>query len=152
MNYWILQCNPKKWRWFDAVRDYGDRPDTWGISLYFNEVKPGDIAFIWLSNHKGKKNRGIYAMAKITGFPDEKRKRFDWECQYWIDKEEMERLSSLPRLELQYIKFMIDRPLLVDDLEAIGLGHLLILRMRQRGIYKLTEEEGEKIKRMIEPR
>ncbi len=91
-------------------------------------------------------------MAKITGFPDEKRKRFDWECQYWIDKEEMERLSSLPRLELQYIKFMIDRPLLVDDLEAIGLGHLLILRMHQRGIYRLTGEEGEKIKRTIESR
>ncbi len=88
-------------------------------------------------------------MAKITGLPDEKRKRFDWEYQYWVDKEEMKRLSSLPRLEIRYIKF-IDRPLLVDDLKAASLGHLLVLRMPQRGIYKLTEEEGEKIRRMIE--
>ena len=134
------------------MREHKNDLDTWGISRFINEVERGDIAFIWLTKYKGEETRGIYAMAKITGLPDEKRKRFDWEGQYWIDKGEMERLNSLPRLELQYIKFMIDRPLLVDGLEAAGLEGLLILRMHQRGIYKLAEEEAKKIKRMIEPR
>jgi len=133
------------------MKEHKNDLDTWGISLFINEVERGDIAFIWLTKYKGKERRGIYAMAKITGLPDEKRKRFDWEGQYWIDKGEMKRLNSLPRLELQYIKFMIDRPLLVDGLEAAGLEGLLILRMPQRGIYKLAEEEAKKIKRVIEP-
>ena len=176
MNCWILQCNPNKWCWFDAVRDYGNKPDTWGISQYVNEVKLSDTAFVWLSNEYEPKTqmiynpqikrfeklldkhertskvirpRGIYAMAKITGVPDEQRKRFDWEYQYRVDKEEMERLSSLPRLELKYTKFLIDTPLVVDDLKAANLNGLLILRMPHEGIYNLTPQECEIIKSLI---
>ena len=155
MSCWILQCNPNKWCWFDAIRDYGNRPDTWGINPKINKkrlgkIKRGDIVFIWLSNQKGKGNRGIYAVAKITGLPDEKRKRFAWEGQYWIDKEEMERLSNFPRLEIRYTDTkLIYKPILKDDLEVVGLGDLLILRMPQGGIYELTEEECETIKKIV---
>ena len=151
MSYWILQSNPNKYRMIDYLKAYWNEPDTWSISLYVNEIEREDIAFIWLSNEKGENNRGIYAMAKITGLPVLHR-HFDWEDPYWIDKEEQRRLFAMPRLELRYIKSIIDKPLLRDDLKAANLGDLLILQMPRRAIYKLTEGYGRKIKRMVELR
>ena len=151
MNCWILQSNPNTYRQIDYMKTHWGEPDTWSISRYVNEVKLGDVAFIWLSNEKGKNNRGIYAMAEITGLPVLGR-HFDWEDPYWIDKEEQQRLFTLPRLELRYTKLIIDSPLLVDDLKAANLDDLLILRMPQRSIYRLTEKQGETIGRMIERR
>ena len=157
MNYWMLQCNPNKWQWFEAVRNY--EKDTWGVSLYANKIDLGDIAFIWLANlyerNKVIKSRGIYATGEVTGLPDENRKRFDWEYKYWINRKEMERLSQLPRLELKYINTFVSAPslpLLVDGLKEANLGHLLVLRMPQRGIYKLTHQDGVAIKYLVENR
>ena len=156
MNCWILQSNPNKYRWFDAMREQWNKPDTWSsayILRYVDEIKPQDIAYIWLSNQKGKSNRGIYAMAKITGLPDEKRKRFDWECQYWIDEQERDRLSQYPRLEIKYTNTkLINNPILKDELEAAGLGNLLIFRMPRRGIFKLAEEECQSIMKLVKKR
>ncbi|MBA7654040.1 hypothetical protein ES703_61914 [subsurface metagenome] len=148
MSYWILQSNPNTYRQIDYMRAHWNEPDTWAISRYVDEVKVEDIAFIWLSNKRGKSNRGIYAIAKITGLPTLGR-NFERGDPFWIDKEEQKRLSVLPRLELQYLKPLFDSPLLVNDLKAATLGSLLILRMPQRAIYKLTDEEGGKIKRTI---
>jgi predicted RNA-binding protein with PUA-like domain len=151
MSYWILQCNINHFRWLDSIKEHQNDPITWSIRWYINEVELGDTVFIWLSKHKGKETRGIYAMAEITGLPDKEREPFLWEDQYWINQEARERLSGV-NLELRYTKSIIDKPILKDELEAAGLGNLLILRMPQGGIYKLTEEEGEKIKRMLELR
>jgi len=149
MSYWILQANPNKYRMIDYLKTHWNEPDTWSISRYVNEIECKDIAFIWLSNEKGKSNRGIYAMGEITGLPA-LHKHFAWEDPYWVDKEEQKRLFALPRLELRYVKLIIDKPLLVDDLKAANLEDLLILRMHQRAIYTLTEQEGETLKRMVE--
>ena len=151
MSYWIVQSNPNTYRMIDYMRAHWNEPDTWSISRYTDKVELEDILFIWLSNEKGKKNRGIYGMAKVTGLSDSQR-HFEWGDPYWIDKEEQRRLRALPTLELRYTKSIIDSPLLVDALKAANLGNLLILQMPQRAIYKLTEAEGEKIKRMIELR
>jgi predicted RNA-binding protein with PUA-like domain len=151
MNYWILQSNPNKYRQTDYIKAHWNETDTWAISRYVNEIEIGDIAFIWLSNEKGENNRGIYAMAKIVDLPILDRP-LEWEDPYWIDREEQKRLFALPRLALQYIKPIIDKPLFVEELKIADLQGLPILRMPQRSIYKLTGEEGEKIKSIIELR
>lgn len=151
MTYWILQSNPNTYHQVDYMRDHQNEADTWSISRYTNEIEIEDRAFIWLSNEKGKKNRGIYAMGEITALPIIGR-RFEWEDPYWIDKKEKQRLFNLPRLELQYTKLIIDNPILVQELKATNLNNLEILRMPQRSIYKLPKEVGEKIKRIIELR
>lgn len=151
MGYWILQSNPNKYRIFEYLRRYPDLPDTWPVSLFRDEVMIGDHAFIWVSNVAGRGNRGIYAKAEIVGRPDMDRKPYDRELRYWIDQEERSRLSRWPCLEVRYIKVFLDRPLLADELRRTrGLENLPILRMPQRGIYKLTEDEGRLIESMID--
>ncbi|MBC8429361.1 MAG: EVE domain-containing protein [Dehalococcoidia bacterium] len=183
MNCWILQSNPNKYRWFDAMREQWNKPDTWSsayIFRYVDEIKPQDISYIWLSNEyepktetiynpqakkfekvlderkltsKVKRHRGIYAMAEVTGVPDPNRGRFNWEYKYWIDKQERDRLSQYPRLEIKYTNAeLINNPILKDELEAAGLGNLLIFRMPRRGIFKLAEEECESIMKLVKKR
>ena len=153
MNYWMLQCNPNHYRWFDYMKQYVNYPDTWGIRLFPNEIESGDTVFIWLSKYKGKETRGIYAMAEVTRRPSEEVEGFPYESQYWIDKEAKEHQRRLIKLELRYSsKSIIDKYIPKDELEEAGLGNLLILRWAQGGIFKLTEQEGEKIKRMVEAR
>jgi hypothetical protein len=151
MNYWILQSNPNTYRQNDYMRAHWDKPDTWSISRYTDEIDKEDIAYIWLSNEKGKKTRGIYAMAEITELPI-LGKKFEWEGPYWIDKREKQRLLNLPKIELRYVKLIVDKPLLVEELRTSSLRNLPILHMPQRSIYKLTEEDGYKISSIIQLR
>jgi hypothetical protein len=156
MNCWILQCNINHYRWIDQMKEHKNDSDTWSsayIFRYVDEIKPQDIAFIWLTKYKGKETRGIYAIAEVTGVPDPNRGRFNWEYKYWIDKQEGDRLSQYPRLEIKYTNTkLINNPILKDELEAAGLGNLLILRMPQRGIFKLAEEECQSIMKLVKKR
>ena len=152
MNCWILQCNPNHYRWFKSVKEYGNEPDTWGINPLKNKkkldkIEPGDTVFIWLSNEKGKSNRGIYAMATVSRFPAAK---YDWEDEYWIDKEEQSRIRDFPRLEITYTNLKIkNSPLLVNKLKAGGLEDLSIIRNAQGGLFEVTEKQCNAIKRII---
>lgn len=151
MSYWILQCNPRKYRIFDYWRDCPTLLDSWGVSLFKDEIKPGDHAFIWLSNQAGKRNRGIYAKAEVVAPPDENRPPFTTEMDYWADEDEGSRLGKLPRLEIRYIKIFHDNPILADDLRKTrGVESLLVLQMAQRGIYKLSENEGRIIESLVD--
>ena len=123
-----------------------------GVSRFINEIKRYDIAFVWLTKYKGKETRGIYAMAEITGLPDKDRRLFGYEKRFWIKIEAKDRRMRLINLELKYTRLITDKSISKDEFETTGLGNLLILRMPQRSIYKLTKEEGEKIKGMIELR
>ena len=151
MNCWILQCNINDYRWFDYVKEHKNDPDTWGISLFIPEIELGDTAFIWLTKYKGKETRGIYAMAKITGLPDKDRIPFDYGKRFWINIEVKERRMRLINLELKYTKLITDKPISKDELETTGLGNLLILRMPQRAIYKVTKE-CETIRKIVASR
>ena len=156
MNCWILQSNINHFRWLDYIKEHKNDPDTWGINprqkRFINEIESGDIAFIWLTKYRGKETRGIYAMAEITGLPEKDRKPFPYEKPYWINKEERDRIYQYPRLEIRYTntKF-VDKFISKDELEAAGLGNLLILKWPRATIYKVTEEY-EAIKKLVEKR
>ena len=151
MQHWILQCNPCKYRILDYWKKYATLLDGWGVSLFRDEIKLGDHVFIWLSNESRKRNRGIYAKAEVAAPADEKRPVFITETDYWTDENEESRLSKLPRLEIRYIKVLYDNPLLADHLRKThGLENLLVLRMPQRGVYKLSEKEGRIIESLID--
>ena len=149
MNCWILQCNINYYRWIDSMILHNDR-DTWGIRHHIPHVQEGDTAFIWLTKYKTEETRGIYAVAKITGLPDKKRRNFAWEKLYWIDQE-AEKLFPC-NLELRYTKLIIDKPILKDELEKAGLARVFTAESGQRNIYKLTPEDCTIIKKLVELR
>ena len=162
MNCWILQGNPNNYCWLESIKEHGNEPDTWGINPRNKErldkIKLCDIAFIWLSNEyerssKVTRSRGIYAMAQITGEPDEKRKPFPYEKPYWINKEERDRIYQYPRLEIRYTntKF-VDKFISKDELEAAGLGDLHVIRQPQGTLFEVTAEQCNSIVRIIESR
>ena len=134
------------------MKEHNNKSDIWTINLFRHEIERGDTVFIWLTKYKGKETRGIYAMAKITGLPDEnpdrRAKKFDWQHQYWTSKEARKRVEGKDSLELEYTRTIIKKPILKDELEAAGLENLLILKMPRATIYKVTEE-CETIRKMF---
>ena len=151
MSYWILQCNPRKYKIFVYWEKYANLLDSWGVSLFKDKIKPGDHTFIWLSNQAGKRNRGIYAKAEVVTPPDQSRPPFMTGEDYWIDETEKGRLEQLPRLELRYLKIFPEKPLLADKLKTtLGLENLTILKVGRKGIYKLSENEGRIIESLID--
>lgn len=151
MNHWILQSNPLKFRIFDYWRDYPDKLDTWSVSRYQNHIELDDITYIWVSNGYENKERGIYSTAKITGILDENRSLFKREVPYWIDINERDRHIGLPRLELCYLlKAPLENPLSVSTLKCNHvLRNLQVIRMPQRGVYRVSEGEAEEIEVLI---
>jgi predicted RNA-binding protein with PUA-like domain len=152
MNYWILQCNPRTYHIFNYWRDHPTEIDGWAVSRYENEIKAGDVAFIWVANNpKTHLERGIYARAIVVACPDGNRPPFATETNYWLDKHEERRLVKLPRLELSYTKVPLDKPLTASKLKGIpALQGLQILRMPQRSVYKLSNNEGRIIESLVE--
>ena len=60
MRYWIFKCNPKSYRIDDRLRDPDPEID-WRVTRYWDEVAPGDIAFVWRTGEQ----RGICAVLCI---------------------------------------------------------------------------------------
>lgn len=166
MNYWILQSNPCTFALLDYYERYeGLKFDDWHIGQYWKEIQPEDIAFIWKSNDRRERNRGIYATAKIRTVPflpeqyglvaefREIIDEIDSRKDYWLDEGEKARMLKQPRVLLEYTRLFLHKPLLASELRAVpNLKDLLILKMWRRGIYKLTEDQGRTIEEMIESR
>lgn len=151
MRYWILQCNSRKYRIFEYWKKYPSLLDSWAVRFFKDEIKHGDHAFIWVSNEAGKHNRGIYAKAEAVAPPEDNRPAFVTEADYWVDQNARSRLSKWSRVEIRYLKLFPNKPLLADNLRKIkGLENLLVLRMPQSGVYKLSENEGRTIESLID--
>ncbi|MFC7440557.1 AAA family ATPase [Laceyella putida] len=58
-NYWIFQCNPKKYDFKQAVRD--ENLKTWRVSRFKHRIKNGDKVMMWLTGS----NAGCYALATV---------------------------------------------------------------------------------------
>jgi hypothetical protein len=150
MQYWILQHNPRLLP-IDVPNPPGvpGNRDYWHISRYEDEVDIGDVAFIW---HAGT-SRGIYDITKILSVPPHKREADDQiellrknDNPYWADVHERERLRRLPTvlIERQYPRGL-KRPVLVEELREHGFGNLPIIRMAQRGIFRVEQGVGSRL-------
>jgi len=153
MSYWIVQCNPEAFDLLPYLKNHGDKPDRWVVSVprYEKELTVGDVVFIWKSaGSEGR--RGIYGVGKVTARPGENAQFPPYGDHYWKDQIEKRRLEPLPWVDVRYRKLILDNPVLDAELTARGLGGLLILRMPRRGIYKLTEQEGNTLQQLVDQR
>ena len=163
MGYWILQSNPRTFRTLDYLRDHPAELDWWHISRYRDQIKPGDIAFIWKSKGRAEQDdRGIYATAVVVSTPPHKEpyapgSRF-WEeleetaKEYWADTKEAARLRKHPQIVLAYSRLLLGRPVTAEVVEDTpGLEGLpILLYPPHQGIYKLTDEQGRRIQALVQ--
>lgn len=150
MQYWILQHNPELLS-INVPYPHGvpQNRDYWHISRYGDEVDVHDIVFIW---HAGT-NRGIYDVAKVRSIPPHKREDDDQiellkknDNRFWKDVHARERLRQLPAIliERQYSDGL-NPPVLVEELRKVGFGDLPVIRMPQRGIYRVEQAVGVRL-------
>ena len=150
MQYWILHHNPELLS-INVPYPPGvpQNRDYWHISRYEDEVAIDDVAFVW---HAGT-NRGIYDVAEVLSVPPHKREADDQiellkksDNRFWTDAHVRERLRQLPTLliERQY-PGGLKPPVLVEELRRRGFGDLPVIRMPQRGIYRVEPAVGVRL-------
>jgi hypothetical protein len=130
---WIFQANPTKYKILDAL-DWLNKIE-WRVTRYSNEIKLGDIVYIWLSGPTA----GIYAKTVVVEAPtQEKPKRYD-RCFELSLEENKENVFAVLKIEKRYIK----NPLLKSDILAHHphLQELEVIRMPQATNYKVKQEE-----------
>ncbi len=143
--YWIFQANPKT---FNICKWWKDHPNddsiTWSIRQYDDEVRKGDQGIIWLSGNKS----GIYAIVEVTTNPG-KLNHTEEEKLYWTDRKELSKISKRAVLEYRNRLFdqPIDRQFCQNDKVLSGLS---ILRQAQRTVFRITEEQLERISELIQ--
>ncbi len=151
MQYWILQHNPELLpvNNIPYPSSIPENRDYWHISRYGDEVAKDDTAFIW---HAGA-NRGIYDVAKVLSVPPHRRtaeelierlKRSD--NRFWADTQRRDMLRQLPiiLIKRQYY-YGLEPPVLVEELRRKSFADLQVIRMPQRGIYRVEHDLGRRL-------
>lgn len=64
-SYWIFKLNPDLYRLDDRLND-PDNHTTWQVTRYRDEIRIGDMAFIWRAGPP----RGLCAVIKIDSDPE----------------------------------------------------------------------------------
>jgi 5-methylcytosine-specific restriction enzyme B len=133
MNYWIFKANPELYDVEKHIRE-GNKFNSWKVSRYRNEIKKGDIAFLWVTGHP----RGIIATLEILSDP------------YYIPPNPNDSyLSDIYKVDLRLTAHF---PLLdADFLKTLpGLAGMSTFHGFQAATnFKVTPEEGEIISKLI---
>ena len=66
MKYWIFKCDPEKYNLTSRLKDPVPTL-TWRATRYRDEIKAGDIAFIWETGEQ----RGIRGVLRVDSDPDD---------------------------------------------------------------------------------
>ena len=140
---WILQANPKI---FDIVGELQDsyQLSHWTIRQHREEVKYGDVAFIWKAD-AGEGNAGIYAVAKVIS--DVLRLPVIWGAEYWRNQAD---IKVEPRALIRYTKKLVHAPVLKTRLvKDPVLKGLKILRDWQHTVYPVTDGQCQALNKII---
>jgi predicted RNA-binding protein with PUA-like domain len=133
MNYWIFKANPALYDVEDSIRK-GNPPRGWKVARYRNEIKAGDVAYLWLTGNP----RGIIAMLEIISDPYYISPNPS--DPYWSDiyKVDIRLLKHFPLLDAEYLK------------QVPGLQNLSTFHGFQAATnFKVTPVEGEIINKLI---
>jgi len=141
VSYWIFKANPQRFRIEERLKD--PRPQTtWLVTRYRDEIKPGDVAFIWC----GGRESGIRAVMRVDSRP-ELRDELEHERPYWVDSRD-----AKPRLRVLG-NFTHRSPLLpgkrlksVRGLEKLSVFH----GWQQATNFRVKDAEGGVLLRLVE--
>ena len=124
--YWIFQGMPERYDLADKL--IPDKIESWTLSRYHSEVKPGDVVYFW----RGGRQSGLYGWGVIPDMPYQRQsnsKRID-NPEWWVNV----------RYQIRF-----ENPIRKDELTAgsqgTKLAGLLILRAPQGTNFKVTTNE-----------
>jgi predicted RNA-binding protein with PUA-like domain len=141
VSYWIFKANPKRFRIEDRLKD-AQPQTTWLVTRYRDEVKPGDVAFVWC----GGREPGIRAVMRADSGP-EVRDELEHERRYWVDSQDASR-------RLRVLGEFTHRTALLPGkrLKSIrGLENLSVFRGWQQATnFRVTDSQGDILLRLVE--
>lgn len=135
VKYWIFKCNPEYYRLDERLND-PEPNSTWRVTRYKDEIKEGDIAFIWLVGNK--RVRGIRAIVRIDSLPADM-DEIETEKSYYVK-------LDFARINRVKITFLERSPLVsAETLKNIpSLSNLSVFHgVQQPTNHKVSHEEGE---------
>ena len=133
MSYWIFKTNPDKYLLDERLRD-AEPKISWKVTRYKDEIKNGDIAFIWCTGE----NRGICAVMKIDSDPEDT-EELETEQKYNVERnnEIMMRVEGTLTHRFNCISQRVLR-------NMRGLENLSVFSgFQQTTNFKVTDEEGK---------
>ncbi len=139
---WIFQANPTMYRIEDSLGV--EREEKWNLRQHQRAVQIDDRVLIWMAG----KRAGIYAIGTVKTSPvveSDSPKGIG----YWNDKRQGYR--PIARVQVQYKRVFLDRPLLRDFLLCDpDLWNLKILRNPRGTNFAVTEPEWIAIKTWLD--
>lgn len=145
MHYWIFKCRPtdgvEEGYRFSARMADPDPNTTWRVTRYQDEIRAGDVAFIW----KTGKYRGIYAVMEIDENPRDMEEHYrensynvppDYDVKLRVTGRLVKRLPGIPSAVLRGI----------TGLEQLSVFH----GFQQATNFPVSNEEGRIIISLIE--
>lgn len=143
-NIWIFQANPQRYDILNALADEEIGSNIcWTVNQYKNDIAKGHIGIIWLSGREA----GIYAILEIVSDPQFMEEPAA-EKKYWTDSVDKE--GEKLRVKMKIAKNMLSNPLTKETIRNTdGLQNLSILRMPQGTNFKVTSDEWNRIKELI---
>ena len=142
---WIFQASPKI---FDIIGELEDSYELshWTIRQHAEDVKYGDIAFIWKADN-AEGNAGIYAVARVIS--DVLPLPVIWGNEYWRNQAD---IKVEPRALIRYTKKLVHAPILKTTLLTNPvLKDLTIIKQPQGTIFEVTDSQCQELNKIISP-
>jgi predicted RNA-binding protein with PUA-like domain len=141
VSYWIFKANPERFGIEDRLKDA--RPQTtWLVTRYREEIKPGDVAFVWC----GGREPGIRAVMRGESHP-EVRDELEHERPYWVDSRDAKPRVRVLGAFIHRSALLASRRLKsVPGLEKLSVFH----GWQQATNFRVKDAEGEILLRLIE--
>jgi predicted RNA-binding protein with PUA-like domain len=144
MSYWIFKTDPKQYRIDERLKD-PDPETSWRVTRYKDEIRQGDIVFIWRTGN----NRGICAVMRIDTLPEE-RTELESEQKYNTQRDTQLRMRVEGAFTHRFDCISHKELKAIPELENLSV---LSKQVYQSGTnFKVTEEEGDVIMKLIEAR
>lgn len=144
-NTWIFQARLKKYETENALADNKfENMIHWAVRQHENEIRQGDRGIIWISG----KDAGIYAITEILNDP-ELMSETEIEKEYWID--DTGERGEILRVRMKILLNLHNSPITRETIRnTLGLQALSILKMPQGTNFKVTHNEWNLIRNLIE--
>ena len=135
MKNWIIKCNPAYFNLDERLKD-SEPSTTWRVTRYRDEIKSGDIGFVWVIGDK--RVRGIRAIMRVDSDPIEM-DEIETEKEFYT-KPDYERMWRVKGTYLE--RFPLVSAVTLKEIPTLS-GLSVFHGVQQPTNHKVSDEEGQ---------